>query len=133
MARDWKEFARSFRAFIEQMAKGVDDESALEHPEAFPIWKENVAYIKDDRVRYGDILYKVLQDHTSQADWTPDVAVSLFVRVDDPSIEYPEWIQPTGAQDAYALGAKVSHNGKHWISTVDANVWEPGVYGWSED
>lgn len=37
-----------------------------------------------------------------------------------------------GAQSAYAMGAKVSHNGKHWISTADANVWEPGVYGWEE-
>ena len=133
MAKNWKELARSFRAFIETMAKDIDDETAIEHPEAFPLWKEGISYVKDDRVRYGETLYKVLQAHTSQADWTPDVAVSLFVRVDDPSIEYPEWIQPTGAQDAYALGAKVSHNDKHWISTVDSNVWEPGVYGWSED
>lgn len=67
-----------------------------------------------------------------QSDWTPDVAVSLWVRVDDPSIEYPEWKQPTGAQDAYAKGAKVSHKDKHWVSDVDGNVWEPSVYGWDE-
>ena len=133
MAKNWKELARSFRAFIEQMAKDIDDAAALEHPEAFPNWKENTAYVKDDRVRYGEVLYKVLQDHTSQSDWTPDIAVSLFVRVDDPSIEYPEWVQPVGAQDAYPSGAKVSHNGKHWISSVDNNVWEPGIYGWEED
>ena len=133
MANSYRTRARAFRSFIEEMAKNISDNRALEHPEAFPLWKEGISYVKDDRVRYGETLYKVLQAHTSQADWTPDVAVSLFVRVDDPSIEYPEWIQPTGAQDAYALGAKVSHNGKHWISTVDANVWEPGVYGWSED
>lgn len=41
-----------------------------------------------------------------------------------------EWVQPTGAHDAYALGAVVSHNGKVWVSTVDSNVWEPGGYGW---
>ena len=45
----------------------------------------------------------------------------------------PAWVQPTGAHDAYALGAKVTHNGKTWESTVDANVWEPaGVSGWRE-
>ena len=126
------EKAEAFRTFIEKMAKNVDDSEALEHPEAFPIWKVNVAYVKDDRVRYNDVLYKVLQNHTSQADWTPDAAVSLFVRVDDPTIEWPDWVQPVGAQDAYALGAKVSHNEKHWISNVDNNVWEPGVYGWDE-
>lgn len=49
-----------------------------------------------------------------------------------PSEEYPEWVQPTGAHDAYAQGAKVSHNGKKWTSNVENNVWEPGVYGWTE-
>lgn len=130
--KDWKAIARNFRPFIEKLAKEIDDSEAMDHPEAFPLWKVDVAYLKDDRVRYNDTLYKVLQPHTSQSDWTPDVAVSLFVRVDDPTIEFPEWVQPTGAQDAYPLDAKVSHNSKHWISTVDNNVWEPGVYGWEE-
>lgn len=133
MSKDFKQIARAFRAFIEQMAKDIDDETAIEHPEAFPLWKEGISYIKDDRVRYKEILYKVLQNHTSQGDWTPDVAVSLFVRVDDPGIEYPDWRQPTGAHDAYAKGDKVTHNSKHWISDIDGNVWEPGVYGWSEN
>ena len=128
-----REKARYFRQFIEQMASTVDDTTALEHPEAFPKWNpDGIAYVTGQRVRYNDILYKVLLDHTSQADWTPDTATSLFVRVDDPTIEWPEWIQPVGAADAYAAGAKVSHNDKHWISSVDANVWEPGVYGWEE-
>lgn len=130
--KDWKAIARNFRPFIEKLAKEIDDTEAIDHPEAFPLWKVNVAYLKDDRVRYNDTLYKVLQPHTSQSDWTPDVAVSLFVRIDDPTIEFPEWVQPSGAHDAYSMGAKVSHNGLHWISTVDNNVWEPGVYGWEE-
>jgi len=46
--------------------------------------------------------------------------------------EWPEWIQPTGAHDAYNIGDKVSHNSKHWINTINANVYEPGVYGWDE-
>lgn len=77
-------------------------------------------------------LYKCVQAHTSQADWTPDAAVSLWSKTSDPAEEWPEWSQPVGAHDAYALGAKVSHNGKHWTSTTANNVWEPGVYGWEE-
>lgn len=76
------------------------------------------------------ILYKCVQAHTSQADWTPDAAPALWVRV---SVEeYPEWIQPQGSADAYMLDDKVSHNEKKWTSDVDNNVWEPGIYGWSE-
>ena len=125
-----KERAKQFRQFIEQMAKSVDDETALDHIEAFPKWEVNKAYVKDDRVRYGNVLYKVLQNHTSQSDWAPDVAVSLFVKI---SIEeYPQWVQPTGSHDAYQKGDKVTHKEKHWVSDVDNNVWEPSVYGWSE-
>ncbi len=127
-----KDKAIEFRQFIEQMATSVDDETALNHIEAFPKWEAEHQYEVDNRIRYNNTLYKVLQAHTSQSDWTPDIAVSLYVRVDDPAIEWPEWIQPVGAQDAYALGAKVSHNEKHWISTAENNVWEPGVYGWDE-
>ena len=126
------EKVRRFRRFIEQMAESVDDETALDHIEAFPKWEINHEYETGFRCRYNDVLYKVLQNHTSQASWTPDVATSLFVRVDDPAIEWPEWVQPVGAVDAYAAGAKVSHNNKHWVSDVDNNVWEPGVYGWTE-
>lgn len=128
-----KEKVRRFRKFIEQMASEVSDEVALEHLEAFPKWSgDGVAYTVGERVRFDDILYKVLQNHTSQDSWAPNVAPSLFVRVDDPTIEWPDWVQPVGATDAYPAGAKVSHNEKHWISSVDNNVWEPGVYGWEE-
>ena len=122
--------ARQFRTFIEQMAKNVDDAAALDHIEAFPKWEVGKEYVKDDRIRYEDILYKVLQGHTSQGDWTPDKAVSLYVRV---SVEeFPEWVQPTGAHDAYNKGDKVSHLEKHWVSLIDANTYEPSVYGWEE-
>ena len=122
------EKAKALRKKIESMSAELTDADALDVPELFPKWtlKE---YAVGDRVRYGDLLYKCLQNHTSQSDWTPDVAVSLWVRVDDPSIEFPEWRQPTGAQDAYAKGAKVSHKDKHWVSNVDNNVWEPGAVG----
>lgn len=126
-----REKAYALRKLIERMSAELTDEEAHEAPELFPQWALKT-YQTGDRVQYNGTLYKCLQEHTAQADWTPDTAVSLWVRVDDPSVEWPEWRQPTGAHDAYAKGAKVSHNEKHWISDVDANIWEPGVYGWTE-
>lgn len=83
-----------------------------------------------DRRAYEGILYEVVQAHTTQSGWEPPNVPALFKRVW--TEEYPEWVQPTGAQDAYAKGDKVTHNGKKWVSTADNNVWEPGVYGWDE-
>ena len=82
--------------------------------------------------RHGGKLYRCLGDHTSQADWKPDAAPSLWVAISDPEEEWPKWSQPLGATDAYPAGAQVSHADKHWTSSVDNNVWEPGVYGWEE-
>lgn len=117
--------------FLSLRAESTDAQ-AWNKPYVFPAWKTEHDYTTGDRVRHGATLYRCLQSHTSQSTWTPDAAPSLWVRIDDPAIEWPDWIQPVGAQDAYAKGAKVSHNDKHWISDVDGNVWEPGVYGWSE-
>lgn len=89
-------------------------------------------YVTGDRRRHEGLLYKCLMNHTSQPSWTPDVSPSLWVRVDDPSQEWPEWVQPLGSTDAYPKGAKVSHLERHWISDIDANVYEPSVYGWTE-
>ena len=130
---DALERARQTRRAITLYARDVSDEQAAQMSSLFDAWGGGgVAYKVGDRVRYDDLLYKCLTDHTSQDSWTPDAAPSLWVRIDDPAIEWPEWRQPAGAHDAYAKGAKVSHNGKHWISDVDANAWEPGVYGWTE-
>lgn len=126
-----REKAIALRKLIEKLSADLPDSEAYTAPELFPMWTLK-DYQQGDRVQYKGLLYKCLQNHTAQADWTPDTAVSLWVRVDDPSIEFPDWRQPTGAHDAYAKGDKVSHNGKHWQSDVDGNVWEPGVYGWSE-
>ena len=114
------------------MRSKATDEQAWDTAYFFPAWKTEHDYTTGDRVRHGSTLYKCLQSHTSQSTWTPDVTPSLWVRIDDPAIEWPEWIQPQGSTDAYAKGAKVSHNEKHWVSDVDGNVWEPGVYGWTE-
>lgn len=110
----------------------LTDKQAYTVPALFMLWNATASYTAGDRVRHGDLLYRCLQPHTAQADWTPDAAPSLWVRIDDPAKEWPEWRQPTGSTEAYALGAKVSHNNNHWVSAVSANVWEPGVYGWTE-
>ena len=124
---------RQLRKAMMAFAATAGDEQAAAFPSLFPAWSAaGVAYAAGDRVQYGDLLYKCLTAHTSQESWTPDAAPSLWVRIDDPAVEWPEWRQPQGSTDAYAMGAKVSHNGKHWVSTADSNVWEPGVYGWEE-
>ena len=107
------------------------DEQALEVPELYAEWSgESVSYKTGSRVRHNEVLYKVLQGHVSQSDWTPETAPSLFAKVliTDPNV-IPEWEQP-GPENAYQLGDKVTHNGKTWESTFDGdNVWEPGVVG----
>lgn len=124
--------AYQLRRLIEQTSVNLTDEEALTGIELFPVWSDLKSYEVGDRVRFGDTLYKCLTAHKAQATWFPSDSPSLWVRVDNPAEEYPEWVQPVGSTDAYAKGSKVSHNGKHWISTVDGNVWEPSVYGWDE-
>ena len=85
-----------------------------------------------NRYQHNGELYKVVQPTVFQTQYEPGAegTSSIFVKIS--LEEWPEWIQPTGAHDAYAKDAKVTHNGKKWTSYVDANVWEPGVYGWTE-
>ena len=123
-----REKAYQLRAMIEKASTSLTDEDALQAIELYPAWATGTAYTVDERIRYNSTLYRCVQAHTSQDDWTPDITPALWTVVS--LDEFPEWVQPTGAQDAYQRGDKVSHNGKHWISTADNNVWEPGVYGW---
>ena len=123
--------AYHLRNIITGAMQSVDDETALDNKRLFPFWESGVSYETGTRVYYNENLYKVLQNHTSQDDWTPDNAVSLFALVLIPSEEIPEWVQPDST-NGYMEGDKVRHNEKIWISDVDFNVWEPGVYGWSE-
>ena len=125
--------ARHLRSLIEKMAESLDDETAENNPNVFAEWEINHEYKKDYKFRYNNVVYKVLQDHTSSEVYPPDEAISLYVRVHhQPGEEWPEWVQPTGAHDVYSLGDKVSHNEKHWISKYENNSWEPGVFGWDE-
>ena len=120
-------------ADISGVRQNISDVEQTMTNEIYPQWDSNgYSYFAGEKVSYEDKYYRCIQSHTSQADWTPSTAVSLWVVFSDPQEEWPEWVQPVGAHDAYAKGDKVSHLDKHWISDVDANVWEPGVHGWSE-
>lgn len=119
------------RQIIEQaMAFIEDDATAIEGTPLFPEWQPEVAYITGTRVKYNDVLYKVLQDHTSQADWTPVDAPSLFAQVLIPDENViPEWVQPEST-NPYMKGDKVTFEGAVYQSTIDNNVWAPNAYGW---
>ena len=113
-------------------AGSINDATAAEHAEFFAPWAYPINYKAGNIRRHGGKLYRCVKDHTSQEDWTPDAAASLWACTADPAEEWPAWSQPVGAHDTYSTGAKVSHNDKHWTSDTDGNVWEPGVYGWTE-
>jgi chitodextrinase len=123
------ERARALRPIIEQAAKSLPDDIAETAVELFPEWVTAHAYSVGDRCRYLGLLYRCVQAHTSQADWTPDKTPGSFVRTS--TDDWPARVQPTGAHDAYNKGDKVSHNKKHYISDIDANVWEPPTM-WTE-
>ena len=120
--------AEAILAALVTLREGATDAQALAVPVLYPAWRSGVSYVTGQRVQHGGTLYKCVQAHTSQADWTPDATPALWVVV---SIdEYPEWVQPTGAHDAYNTGDKVSYNGKHYVCTIDGNAYAPDVYGW---
>lgn len=123
-----QEKARHLRPLIEKAAISLSDEDALTAVELFPMWVTDKWYEADERIRYEDTLYRCVIAHTSQESWTPDITPALWTPV---SIEeYPDWVQPTGVQDAYRIGDKVTYNGQHWVCTLDYNVYAPDVTGW---
>ena len=126
----YTENAKKKVQFINAATSYLTDEQAETVTDLFPLWEVGASYVVGDRVKYEELLYRCVQAHTSQEDWTPPAVPALWVRTS--TEEWPEWIQPAGAHDAYHLGDKVTHNGLHWISNVDNNVWEPGVYGWDQ-
>ena len=128
----YTERARALRPYIEKAAVSLPDEDALQAVAMFPQWVTGHTYAVDERLQYNGVLYRVVQAHTSQADWTPDTTPALFVVVS--LDEWPEFVQPTGAHDAYNKGDKVTFEGKHYISLIDANVYSPAAYpaGWQE-
>lgn len=124
-----KEQARQMRKLLEKQTDSMTDEEILNYPNFVEKWESGKTYATGKRLEYSGAIYKVLQDHTSQYDWTPVAAPSLFAKVliPDPTV-IPEWEQPDST-NPYMAGNKVTHNGKTWESLVDNNVWEPGATG----
>ena len=123
-----KAYARLLRAMIVKASASLSDEDALQAIDLYAPWAVDTAYAVDDRIRYDRTLYRCVQAHTSQADWTPDLTPALWTVVS--LEEWPEWVQPTGAQDAYMAGDKCTFEGEHYINDVDYNIYAPNVYGW---
>lgn len=129
------DFARQETYALMALAETFTDEQALKCILLFPKFDPNGVWLdKDKRLQYNGKLYKVLQGHTTQLDWTPDVAVSLYAEISDPSIEYPEFKQPIGSHDAYMTGDKVTYNGVRYESLIDNNVYSPddNPSGWKK-
>lgn len=112
----------------------LTDEERLERIEIYPEWKEGVKYSKDTRIRFDGRLYKVLQEHTSQSDWLPDIALSLYLEV-VANNTIPIFKQPTGSHDSYKINDRVEFEGYIWVSIIDNNVWSPRDYpqGWEKE
>lgn len=112
----------------------LTDEERLERIEIYPEWVEGVKYSKDTRIRFDGRLYKVLQEHTSQSDWLPDIALSLYLEV-VANNTIPTFKQPTGSHDAYKINDRVEFEGYIWVSIIDNNVWSPRDYpqGWEKE
>ena len=124
------EQARKIRADMNAITATLTDEQGLELITLFEPWRTDLTYAVGDRVRHGDKLYKCVQAHTAQDNWTPDATPALWTPI---SVEeYPLWVQPTGAQDAYMTGDKVTFEGKRYTSVIDNNTWSPTAYpqGW---
>ena len=131
---NYTEQAQKMRPLIVQAAQALDDDTAYSVPYMFEEWETDHAYALDDRVRYGETLYKCVQAHTSQAGWEPPIVPALFTKVPKPG-EIPIWVQPTGVQDAYMTGDKVWYpdkSGSIYESIIDNNIWSPEAYatGW---
>lgn len=129
-----REYAYKMRDILHKATKSLNNDDALEAIELFPLWKAGDKMMVDSRVRYADKLYRVVQEHTAQSDWTPPLAPALFVEV-VPDGVIPVWVRPTGAHDAYHMGDKVHYPAEDspvYQSTIDANVWSPEEYpqGW---
>ena len=130
--------AEQFRKALQMFAASLTDEQAMEVATIYDPWAVGKIYSVGDFVTYGENsvgdpqLYKVVQAHTSQSDWTPEAVPSLFDAIGLDDSGYPVWSQPTGAHDAYNTGDIVNYNGTLYRSLIDGNAYSPDVYpiGW---
>lgn len=132
------QIAEQFRRALQMFAMSLDDELAMEIASVYDDWRVGKAYVTGDLVKYGENtvgdpqLYRVVQAHTSQADWTPDKTASLYSPIGLDDKGYPIWSRPTGAHDAYNAGDIVDYMGVLYKSKIDGNVYSPDEYptGW---
>ena len=129
------EDAAEFRSTIDAIIVTLSDEQAISSSVLFPVWQAETTYTVGERVRYNNKLYKVLQDHDSQMGWEPLYAPSLFAAllIDEENNTILAWVQPDST-NGYKKGDKVIHNELFWVSSMDNNVWEPGLTNspWTE-
>lgn len=131
--------AEQLRKALQMFASSLTDEQAMEVVAVYDPWQIGRAYAVGEFLTYGENgvrdhqLYKVVQAHTSQADWTPDVTPALYVAIGLDDAGYPVWSQPTGAHDAYNKGDIVDYKGTLYESLIDGNVYSPEAYpaGWA--
>ena len=127
MSNPYMQEAQEIRKAIDTFAKNQSDETLIDNKAAFLFWQSGIWVNTDEIYRFSDDIYRVLQPHTTQDDWTPDKVPALFVII---SGDWKEW-----KPGSYAKGTKRKHFGKKWVSNVDGNIWEPGaagVYTWDE-
>lgn len=130
--KSWIEAAKKIRDVMDLAGKMLTDEQALTVPGLYKTWNPTDEYSVSDRRLYNGILYRCLIAHTGQETWNPEDATSIWTKVlISETNEILPWEQPDST-NTYSKGSKVTHNGKTWISDIDNNSWEPGVYGWSE-
>lgn len=129
---DYEQVIQAVKKFLSTETEDLTDEDALDVAALYPTWASKIdREVKaGERLWYDGKLYKVIQTHTASNLWTPDHTPAIYTEV---SIEeWPEWKRPTGAHDAYNKGDKVTYNGAHYVSLIDANVYSPDEYpaGW---
>lgn len=132
------QIAEQFRRALQLFAASLTDEQALEVATVYDAWKSDTAYTAGQFITYGENgvgdpqLYKVVQAHTSQADWLPDKTPALYTAIGLNEEGYPVWSQPTGAHDAYNKDDITEYKGVLYRSLIDGNVYSPEAYpqGW---
>lgn len=126
--------AEQLRKALQMFASGLTDEQAMEVVAVYDAWTVGKAYTVGDFLTYGENnvgdpqLYKVVQNHTSQADWKPDTLPSLYTPIGLDDSGYPVWSKPTGSHDAYNKGDIVNYNGTLYESLINGNVYSPEEY-----
>jgi len=121
------------KALIKSLEGKITDVEIDTFAELFPYYRVGKAYKIGERFSLDNVVYEVIQAHTSQLDWRPSELPALYKRVNNPVV-IPDFKQPTGAHDTYKKGDKVMFNGSVWESTIDNNSWSPVTYpqGWKK-